>query len=227
MSKLFLSEKQKENLKSLLADGVHWFEALKKAAPEIIEGLTEKQCSSRFNNVILKKYPDVREVYRRSRQNRIKKSELKEIVENKKDKTPDVKNSDSVNKITESLDDNPLDLIKKRLALCESAPESTDVFNLGRGMLLLAFTEIEARRKAIIENEISPLSKEGSIFSYTIVPVIKCAVDMMLPFVRDNKSNLSDSIMAAELIKQSLDQFKENPDDYTAPIPDGVEVNDN
>ena len=64
------------------------------------------------------------------------------------------------------------------------------------------------------------------MFSYTIVPVLKCAVDMMLPVVRDKQSNLSDSIMAAELIRQSIEQVKENPDDYTAPIPDGVEVND-
>ena len=27
-------------------------------------------------------------------------------------------------------------------------------------------------------------------------------------------------------VEETLDVFKENPDDYTAPIPDGVDVND-
>lgn len=235
------TEKQKKKFIELVDKDVSLLDAYKQTAPDQCKDADNETLDRRIRVTIFNRYPDIKEAYRRSRHRAVDNLKLtkyrtkviKTKQESKKalleiDTQPrDITEVTEAKTLIDSVKTDPIKEIQKAIALREAPPNSQDIYNMGRAMLLLAFAEIEARRQAIIELGKSPLDKDGSLFSYTIVPVIKCAVDMMLPFVRDKQNNVSESIMAAEIIKRSIAGFKENPDDYTAPIPDGVDTNAN
>lgn len=236
-----LTDKQRKKFINLLDKDVQPIDAYKKVAPEQCKDVCDANLKRRIQNNFFNRYPDIKEAYRRLKHRKVDRANFADHIPLKKynkgtSKTVlnelemphrTIEDVTEGKTLVESIKQDPIKEIQKAIALREAPPDSQDIYNMGRAMLLLAFTEIEARRQAIIELGKSPLDKDGSLFSYTIVPVIKCAVDMMLPFVRDKQNNVSESIMAAEIIKRSIAGFKENPDDYTAPIPDGVDTNAN
>lgn len=236
-----LTDKQRKKFIDLLDKDIQPIDAYKKVAPEQCKDVPDANLKRRIQNNFYNRYPDIKEAYRRLKHRKVDRAKLADHITLKKynkgtSKTVlnelemphrTIEDVTEGKTLVESIKQDPIKEIQKAIALREAPPDSQDIYNMGRAMLLLAFTEIEARRQAIIELGKSPLDKDGSLFSYTIVPVIKCAVDMMLPFVRDKQNNVSESIMAAEIIKRSIAGFKENPDDYTAPIPDGVDTNAN
>lgn len=121
--------------------------------------------------------------------------------------------------------------VKNGISIRAESPEARDIYNMGRALMGVAVEEIEIKRQLIRRalNE-SPsasefLDKRYTAFSSGAVNAIKAAVDMMTPYVRDAESDFtSKSMLAAELLKRSICEFRENPEDYQAPIPAGVEV---
>ena len=124
-----------------------------------------------------------------------------------------------------------INYLKSGISLRAESPEARDIYNTGRALLGVAVEEIENRRRALHQymkecpSPIEFLDKRYSVFSNGAVSAIKAAVDMMIPYVKDAESDqTSKSMLAAELLKLSICEFREKPEDYQAPIPAGVEV---
>jgi hypothetical protein len=106
-------------------------------------------------------------------------------------------------------------------------PTAMTIYGTGQYLAYVAVKEIMARQQAIKENNIPVLSKNGSALTPTIISALKTAAAMVLPFapaptVEDRK----EMTKAAVLLGLMPESISESPDDYTAPMPTTIEVDD-
>lgn len=104
-------------------------------------------------------------------------------------------------------------------------PTSMTIYGTGQFLAYMAVKEIMARQDEIKKQKISPLAKNGSVFTPTIISALKTAAAMVLPFApAPTEEDRKEMSKAAVLLGLVPDNIKESPDDYTAPMPDTVEI---
>lgn len=106
-------------------------------------------------------------------------------------------------------------------------PSSMTIYGTGQFLAYMAVKEIMARQAEIKINHISPLDKNGSALTPTIISALKTAAAMLLPFApAPTAEDRREMSKAAVLLGLVSDNIQESPDDYTAPIPNAIEVFD-
>lgn len=104
-------------------------------------------------------------------------------------------------------------------------PSSMTIYGTGQFLAYMAVKEIMARQAEIKIQGISPLDKNGSALTPTIISALKTAAAMLLPFApapsADDRREMSK---AAVLLGLVPDNIHESPDEYTAPMPNAIEV---
>lgn len=106
-------------------------------------------------------------------------------------------------------------------------PKASTVFDTGRFLFFTAISEMIKRQIEIEKRGISVLEKDGSGSALTsnIIAAIKVGASLTVPFAPAPTAEERRGMAAiAAFFNQVKDDIKENPDDYTAPIPPTVEV---
>jgi hypothetical protein len=109
--------------------------------------------------------------------------------------------------------------------LITDEPTPMSVYGTGQFMMSQAVNEIIKRDKEIKKKGISVLSKDGSVFTPTIISAMKTAASMIIPFVPTQEAIKDNgTATAVTLLGLMQDKIDEDPDAYTAPIPPTVTI---
>ena len=104
-------------------------------------------------------------------------------------------------------------------------PSAMSIYGTGQFLAYVAVKEIMDRQKAIKEQKIGVLEKNGSALTPNIINAIKTAAAMILPFApAPSAEDRREMSKAAVLLGLMPDRIEESPDAYTAPPPITVDV---
>lgn len=107
-------------------------------------------------------------------------------------------------------------------------PSAMTVYGTGQFLTYVAVKEIMARQAEIKLKGISPLDKNGSALTPTIISALKTAAAMVLPYApAPSAEDRREMSKAAVLLGLFPDNIQEDPDAYTAPIPNAIDVGEN
>jgi hypothetical protein len=106
-------------------------------------------------------------------------------------------------------------------------PNAITVYGTGQFIMYHAVQEINKRAMEIRRKNISVFDKNGSVFTPTILSALKTASAMIIPFAPaptpEQRRGMSTAIALLGLLQ---DNIKEDPDDYTAPPPPTIDIED-
>lgn len=106
-----------------------------------------------------------------------------------------------------------------------ASPDSMTVYGTGQFLAYVAVKEIFARQNAIKASGKSVLDKDGSALTPVIISALKTAAAMILPFApAPNAEDRKQMSKAAVLLGLMPEDITEDPDEYTAPIPNTIDA---
>lgn len=104
-------------------------------------------------------------------------------------------------------------------------PSALTIYGTGQYLAYQAVREMMARQEQIKREGISPLDKNGSIFTPMIISALKTAAAMILPYApaptAEDRKQMSKAAVLLGLMPENI---QEDPDDYTAPAPATIDV---
>jgi hypothetical protein len=146
--------------------------------------------------------------------------EEKKIEEQKKEEPRKKRVKEVEPEIIKTVQEKWLDSLK-----VSENPSAFTVYGTGQFIIYNAVQEMMNRKAYIKQNNISPMSKDGSMFTSGIISALKTGASMILPYAPtpslDDRKEMSK---AAVLLGLLPDNIVECPDDFTAPIPATAEV---
>lgn len=105
-------------------------------------------------------------------------------------------------------------------------PSALTIYGTGQFLTYIAVKEMFDRQAEIKRQNISVLSKDGSVLTPNIISAIKTAAAMIIPYApAPTEYDRREMSKAAVLLGLLPENIRENPEDYAAPPPIVIDVN--